>query len=261
MTVTASKSALAGAYSLLLPYSKKYTVDTDRYLVTIDLLNQIPDIKNKKILDVGTGIGIVPLALRLLGLKADGLEYYIFPKHGNQMFGLQHINELKKVWNDHALTIWDKNIHDADFPAAATNMGVIVSEATIEHLRDPRNFLERCHSLLEPGGFLLISTPNVATLLKRLRFLLGKSPYWPIESFFADGEKFTGHWREYTLAELCQMCQLSGFKVVQARNLNALTKFKSLRDWRKNMRAMVALISSLIPGAREMNYVLAQKKF
>jgi SAM-dependent methyltransferase len=42
----------------------------------------------------------------------------------------------------------------------------------IEHLDSPRHFLREVHSLLNPGGHLLLSTPNVANWTGRLRFLL-----------------------------------------------------------------------------------------
>ena len=38
----------------------------------------------------------------------------------------------------------------------------MVSLATIEHVFDSDNFLRFCHTVLKPGGLLLVNTPNIA---------------------------------------------------------------------------------------------------
>ena len=257
--MTSQKTTLKEAYSILFPYSKKYTVDFDRYLFSLSIISKIPDIGKKKVLDIGTGIGLMPLALGKLGVEAHGLDYYIFPETKNEMFGLRDRNNYQKIWNASGLKIFNKDIFDPTLAQTIGKYDVILSEATIEHLKDPKKFLERCHVLLNPSGYLLITTPNIATLLKRIRFLFGKSPYWPIEGFFKDGEQFTGHWREYTISELRYMSETTGFKVLETHNKNVLTKFKSLKSWRKNVRALVVHIAKIIPGTKEMNYILSQK--
>jgi 2-polyprenyl-3-methyl-5-hydroxy-6-metoxy-1,4-benzoquinol methylase len=175
------------------------------------------------------------------------------------MFAVSEINRLQEIWRNFNLKITNQNLYKLTESYQPGSIDLIISEAVIEHLKDPKKFLNNCHTLLKEGGILLISTPNIATLLKRVRFLLGKSPNWPVEEFFAAGENFTGHWREYTLYELAKMCELSGFQILTMSNKNLLTKFKGLRDWKKNLRATVAAISGLLPGTREMVYVLAKK--
>ena len=50
--------------------------------------------------------------------------------------------------------------------------GLVTAIEILEHLDSPRHFLREIHALLEPGGHLLLSTPNVANWTGRLRFLL-----------------------------------------------------------------------------------------
>ena len=48
---------------------------------------------------------------------------------------------------------------------AATRAGafdLVVSLAAIEHVFDSDNFLRFCHTVLKPGGLLLVNTPNIA---------------------------------------------------------------------------------------------------
>jgi len=252
--------ALEKSYLDLLPYSKKYRVDFERYLFSLELLKQIPDFENKKFLDIGTGIALMPMALKNLGAQVSGLDYFIFPESENEMFAIQEMEALQKIWEKNTVKVYNSNIYNAQLPSEIQSVDVIISEAMIEHLKDPKKFLTTAYSLLKPGGYLLVTTPNLATFLKRLRFLLGRSPNWPIEEFFKAGENFTGHWREYTMKELVYMCEKSGFEIVQTHNKNLLTKFKGWRNWRKNIRALVMSISSLVPNGREMHYVLCRKK-
>lgn len=254
------KKALRDSYEALFPFSHKYKVDFDRYLFSLELLSTIPNLTHRKVLDVGTGIALLPLTLRKLNVKAEGLDRYIFPEGDNAMFGIQNISNLQKLWNKQSLTVHNADIFDTNVIKKITNIDVIINEATIEHLKDPRAFLRQCNNLLTPQGYLLITTPNLTTLIKRIRFIFGKTPYWPIEEFFNEGESFTGHWREYTIKELIYMCEKSGFEVLETHTKNMLTKFKNLRDWRKNFRALITLLGSPFSSMREMHYVLCKKK-
>ena len=50
--------------------------------------------------------------------------------------------------------------------------GMVTAVEIIEHLDSPRHFLRQIWQLLEPDGYLLISTPNVAHWVGRIWFLL-----------------------------------------------------------------------------------------
>ncbi len=256
-------TTLKESFDILAPFSKKFKVDESRYLFSLALIMQCIKSNQRedtKIVDIGTGIGLLPLTLKRLGFNACGVDWYVFPEAQNDMFKVAEIEELKVIWKKNNLTIYNSNIFTNELPEALESADIIVSEAMIEHLKDPKAFLLACNRLLKPNGILLLTTPNIATLLKRLRFLLGRSPNWPVAEFFAAGEAFTGHWREYTMAELTYMCENAGFKIIKTYNKNLLTTFKGWRNWRKNLRACIMSISTLLPGTREMNYLLCQKK-
>lgn len=46
--------------------------------------------------------------------------------------------------------------------ARADTFDLVVSLAAIEHIFDSDNFLRFCHTVLKPGGLLLVNTPNIA---------------------------------------------------------------------------------------------------
>lgn len=53
-----------------------------------------------------------------------------------------------------------------EIPVPSKSIDVIVSFETIEHLDNPRRFLNECYRVLAPGGVMILSTPN-AHLSKR----------------------------------------------------------------------------------------------
>lgn len=47
----------------------------------------------------------------------------------------------------------------------------VVALELIEHLENPHNFLRQCRALLRPGGYLLLSTPNLANPVSQAMFV------------------------------------------------------------------------------------------
>ena len=113
--------------------------------------------------------------------------------------------------------------------------------------------------LLKDGGYVITMTPNLAVFYKRLRFLLGLSPYWNVADFFNLGELgFTGHWREYTPKELNWIHKQAGFSLIEAKNWDIfpLADKKKLRNF---LHLFVRYISYPIPNSREANIIVGKK--
>jgi 2-polyprenyl-3-methyl-5-hydroxy-6-metoxy-1,4-benzoquinol methylase len=104
-------------------------------------------------------------------------------------------------------------------PFAAGTFNAVVSFETIEHLRDPKQFLREVSRVLRGDGTLLLSTPNAE---QGYRY----NPY---------------HLNEMTLAQLLELCLAEGF-----RALSILGQQWRLRGWVfdrvKGFRRFAALI-------------------
>lgn len=74
---------------------------------------------------------------------------------------------------------------EQDFAGAiGRKFGLVTAIEIIEHLDSPVRFINRVVSLLEPGGHLLLSTPNIAELKSRLKFLLkGEMRYFGVADY------------------------------------------------------------------------------
>lgn len=94
---------------------------------------------------------------------------------------------------------------DAQARAQAGRFDLVVTLATIEHVFDSDNFLRFCHTVLKPGGWLVVNTPNIGFLGYRLySMLMGGRP-------FGDGH----HVRFWDYRFLRTNLFLNGFGVVQ----------------------------------------------
>ncbi len=89
---------------------------------------------------------------------------------------------------------------------------LLVSIEVVEHLESPRSFLRQAWELLEPGGHLLLTIPNVANWIGRLRFLVSGDLRW----FGARDYRRIRHISPTTDAQMRSMLEHCGYRVVDA---------------------------------------------
>jgi SAM-dependent methyltransferase len=79
------------------------------------------------------------------------------------------------------------SIEDLDVADGST--GTVVLRHVIEHLRDPRQALGRVRSILEPGGFVYVATPDARALAARIfgRYWHGYDPPRHLFAFTSEG--------------------------------------------------------------------------
>ncbi len=112
-----------------------------------------------KALDIGAGQGALSLRIRDLGFSdvaAWELEH--------DKFKVKDI-PVKHVDLNH------------DFPAE-NSYDVITAIEILEHLENPFHFFRQIGHILAPGGFAIVSTPNIEGRMSRLEFLLNGNYRW-----------------------------------------------------------------------------------
>jgi len=87
---------------------------------------------------------------------------------------------------------------------------LIASVEVVEHLESPRHFLRQVWELLDDGGHLLLTTPNVANWIGRLRFLASGDLRW----FDARSYRRIHHIAPSTDAQMRAMLEDAGFRIV-----------------------------------------------
>jgi SAM-dependent methyltransferase len=111
------------------------------------------------------------------------------------------------------------NFHDCDLCTvdlktlfAPNSIDAIFSTHCLEHFhQSPRIVLQSALEVLKPGGNLLLEVPNSINLLKRIQVLLGKTNYGSY-NFYYDAINYTGHVREYSVADFHALARKLGLE-------------------------------------------------
>jgi SAM-dependent methyltransferase len=93
-------------------------------------------------------------------------------------------------------------------PFLSATLDAIFAGEIIEHLFDPVAFLRECRRILVPGGTIVVTTPNLATLQDRVRFLVGRSP----RQVDAHHPYLKLHIRPFTYSSLVRTFDACGFQ-------------------------------------------------
>ncbi len=101
---------------------------------------------------------------------------------------------------------------------------LVISSATIEHVPNPDVFLKEIYRVLNPGGIVLISTPNLSFWLNRILFVFGLYPlfleasteakvgYGKFKRFFYSMQ-LVGHIHVFTLPALVELMKYHNFSI------------------------------------------------
>lgn len=192
------------------PYSKWSKKDKifleDRYRRILTLL---PEIKRGKVgLEIGLHYGILTFLLKRK-LQLDKLYTLEHPATCEQ-FTKMYRNELKK----NKIILKSCDLHADRLPWPNDFFDFVIFSEVMEHLIPAAvpSVFRQINRVLKRDKWLLITTPNIAALLKRINLFFGKNPN---EFDLRMHEHTYGHIREYTMGELVDILQEAGFKIVK----------------------------------------------
>ncbi len=209
--------------ALLREHAVRYAALVSRYL------------KPGVLLDVGAAAGFLLREFTDRGWSGTGLD----PNPSMAAYAASHLGVHVKVGT----------LEDSEFKQVQ-NVDLVTMIQVIMHLYDVRRGLESAARRIRPGGYLLIETPNAASLTARL---LGK--YWQEYSP-------PSVLRIFTPDNLRQLVGSYGFipvasgrprKFVSGAHAGSFLRYKA-EEWSGSIHWMLTFISRTIPAGLHIRY-------
>lgn len=181
-TDPSSDNSYAGMRIHALPGLHQYVADNAKQYIPL----------GAAILDIGAGSGAMSARLMDLGYEVSSVD--IVPEN----FRLANKVPFYKA---------DLN---SDFSHSINkNFAGLFAVEIIEHLENPRHFLRQCNQLLQPGGHLILSTPNIGSPGSQAFFLRSGYFQWFSEADYVK----QGHLTPLSLIELTRMADECKFDI------------------------------------------------
>jgi len=161
------------------------------------------------LLDIGAQIGSLVIYAQSLGIKPAAVDLPSF----TEMFA----RASRKCGIEYKPC--DVTTDSLPFPGQSFDY-VTYLDVIEHHPHSPKRVLQEIHRVLMPGGCVIITTPNQASIYNRLQLLAGRSISDPFDYFFQQTSQMTpypGHHREYVRSELRSALASSGFHVLECR--------------------------------------------
>lgn len=155
-------------------------------------------VKGGRSLDIGTATGLFPSLLKQAGFEAEGLE----------------LNQESAQWGEshYGVKIWTCRLERIDRDRASYDL--ISMTDVLEHMENPLHFLGRVREYLKPGGFVLVTFPDISSLESRytrlLAYVLKREWIWYCCHI-------PYHTWEFTPPTACAMFEKAGFSAAGFR--------------------------------------------
>jgi SAM-dependent methyltransferase len=200
-------------------------------------------------LEVGSGYGylLFPMALFLPHVRWTGLDH---PSRG-----YEQRNEFKKIFCDYNCRFVALDIIHHPLPFPNGRFLVVTFSEVLEHLPPERlNFvLSELARIVQPGGILIMSSPNQASLENRLLLLKGRSILAMPDTLVSAGGTF-GHIRLYTPSEIESAMSKLGFSLERRRAESNNSGYRGApRSWRRRMYRLYEHLEEKLPILRGMS--------
>ncbi len=156
--------------------------------------------RGSRFLDIGCGEGTLGQQVHHLFEETHGVDISDTAVHLARARGLQ------------ALQV---NVNTDPLPYPDGFFTAVASLDVIEHVFDPVRFAREIQRVLSPGGYAVISTPNIRKLQRILSLLRGHFPGTSYDPVGFDG----GHLHYFTSRDLTDIFLHNGFDIEAVRGI------------------------------------------
>lgn len=192
-------------------YSRHKAYDEDKFYIfkVYNIIKKLNE-KNKfkKMLDVGCADGSFSKKLR--------------DDFGFDTYGIDISENSVKLANKNGVKAKKHNLENR-LPYPDNHFDLIISCEVIEHLYDTDFFIKELRRVLKKGGFMILTTPNLASAVNRGKILIGSYPSFVPEHRVGGA----GHIRAYTISVLKKQLENHKLKIVIKSSPNVTFPMRS----------------------------------
>ena len=181
--------------------------------ILIDFTNFFNNnVNDKRVLEISSFLSVVDIALAKIGFEVYTYDIPEFQNNSN-------LNKLYTEFNVCSSSGYLKDVWQNGLPYPDNFFDAIILSEVIEHLNfNPLPVLQEINRILKKDGILYITTPNQVKITNRIKIIMGRS----IRNYILDTVRQVDqtrhmivgiHWREYTLLEVIQLLETTGFAI------------------------------------------------
>jgi SAM-dependent methyltransferase len=213
--------------SLILEVRQKFPpalwTDVPEFLDKDVLHTQMVYVPGGKLIDLGGGYSPMSAVLAKLGMEVTVVDTFASTKF-YEKFSAQELCDVLQSFGV-KLAKADLREYDPSQVFAPDSVDTIDCFGTV-YFFNPRQLLERCMTVLKPGGNLVVEGNNAVSLLRRIRVMLGRNNTNTFQEYFFD-DVHKRFWIESDLQALGAYLKLSEFYLL-GRNWSLYHSRKNL---------------------------------
>lgn len=154
---------------------------------------------NKKVLDIGCGDAFIMERIR---------------DNNNEVMGIEIAENAVEKSRKKGFKVFDISLNDNWADEINNRFDVVFAGEIIEHIFDTDKFLSNIKKVLNKNGRVVITTPNIASLGRRVLLLFGESPLLEVTARAYDA----GHIRYFTQKTLVRLLKENGYRAVNVQS-------------------------------------------
>jgi len=225
-------------------YEETFRGSMDRFIEIAERLQEC-----RRALDVGTGLGILPVFLKALGHEVEAVDF----------------TAPSSLLREKAIPFVRCHAEVDRLPFDDGTFDAVTCCQCLEHFtHSPLFAVREFHRVLRPGGCVEVDVPNAVCFRNRWRMLRGKHITWDFEKHYLHTEPvlYQGrsffpdrHNREFTLEEVKTLLRAAGFRGISAWHLRS----RRYRTGWDRLRNIGTALRDSVPSLRKTIIAFGQK--